>query len=237
MGTSRYGDPLIDALYTARKDLVDFVAVPELGYAVVEGSGAPGDAAFTDAIQALYAVSYGAHFAVRKATGDAPRVMPLEALWWIEGVDAEQAMARIAAQGSLPGDAGRNRWRWRAMILQLPPVDEQLVKQAAEEAMAKRANPALDRLHYQTWAEGLCAQTLHVGPYSAEPATIESLHRAIVDQGLRPSGHHHEIYLGDPRRSAREKLRTILRQPLEAVHHAFAGGGVRAVHPAAGTSP
>jgi hypothetical protein len=63
---------------------------------------------------------------------------------------------------------------------------------------------------------GRSAQILHVGPYSDEPATVERLHAFIAEQGLRPSGRHHEIYLSDARRTAPERLRTILRQPVEA---------------------
>ena len=60
------------------------------------------------------------------------------------------------------------------------------------------------------------AQMLHVGPYSAEGPTIARLHAFLHEQGLAFDGHvqrHHEIYLGDPRRAAPDKLRTIIRQP------------------------
>jgi hypothetical protein len=56
---------------------------------------------------------------------------------------------------------------------------------------------------------------LHVGPYADEGLSIVRLHAGIAAAGYRPRGRHHEIYLGDPRRSAPEKLRTILRQPVE----------------------
>ena len=69
-------------------------------------------------------------------------------------------------------------------------------------------------LRIEALAEGRVAQVLHLGPYATERATIERLHGAIGEAGLRPRGRHHEIYLGDPRRSAPERLRTILRQPV-----------------------
>ena len=56
---------------------------------------------------------------------------------------------------------------------------------------------------------------LHVGPYAAEGPTIERLHAFIHEQGFDFNGRvnkHHEIYLSDPRRSAADKLRTIIRQ-------------------------
>ena len=58
---------------------------------------------------------------------------------------------------------------------------------------------------------------MHIGPYSAEGPTIERMHRFIVENGYQPAGKHHEIYLGDPRRTAPEKLRTVLRQPVRRV--------------------
>jgi hypothetical protein len=207
-------DPVIDALYRVRKGKVEFVDVPELGFVVIEGTGAPGGDTFTNALQALYSVSYGAHFALKKATGNAPRVMTLEALWWMEGAHADAAMARLAA-GGVSDDAERDRWCWQAMIVQLPPIDETLIAAAVAEAATKKPNPALSTLRFQRWAEGPSAQIMHIGPYSTEPASIAALHQAIAGHGARPRGRHHEIYLGDPRTAAPDKLRTILRQPIE----------------------
>ena len=192
----------LGALYRARAGRVDFVDVPELGYVVVDGSGAPDGPEFAAALQALFPVSYGAHFAHRKRTGDAPKVMPLEALWWVDGDPAQWL------------HADRSDWHWRALIAQPDPIDAADVVTATAQARAKHPGPALDRVRFVRWEEGRAAQVLHVGPYSAEGATIELLHDAIAAAGLVPRGHHHEIYLGDPRRCAPERLRTILRQPV-----------------------
>jgi hypothetical protein len=73
----------------------------------------------------------------------------------------------------------------------------------------------LDAVRFERWTEGPCAQIMHVGPYATEGASLVALHRAIAEHGDRPRGRHHEIYLGDPRTAAPEKLRTILRQPIE----------------------
>src|SRR4051794_11685466 len=58
----------------------------------------------------------------------------------------------------------------------------------------------------RVYAEGLVAQIMHIGPYAAEGPTIERLHRFIADHGYRCAGKHHEIYLGDPRKTAPERL-------------------------------
>jgi hypothetical protein len=215
MATKTTGDPLIDALYEVRKGKVEFVDVPELAFVVVDGGGDPGGDAFSDAVQALHAVSYGAHFAVKKAGRAAPRVMSLEALWWVEGADAQATMERFAAGEASIGESDRDTWRWRAMILQLPPIDEDVIVAAVAEARTKKDIASLDALRVERWTEGPSAQIMHIGPYSAEAASVVALHAAIVEHGLRPRGRHHEIYLGDPRTSAPDRLRTILRQPVE----------------------
>ena len=204
----------VEALYRASKSRVDIVDVPPLGFVAVTGRGAPDGPAFANAVQALYTVSYGAHFLLRKEQGEAPRVMPLEALWWMEDPDQQDIVTAVARGEATMADTDRDSWRWQAMIMQPAPIDEHTVLRAVEQAREKRLE-ALDGLHFERWEEGRCAQTLHVGAYSEEAPSIVRLHEGIAAAGYRPRGLHHEIYLGDPRRSAPEKLRTILRHPVE----------------------
>jgi len=196
----------LNELYTGRKGKVDFVDVPELGYLVIDGSGAPDETegSFQRAIQTLFKASYAVHFAVRKKRGEAPRVMPIEALWWVDGPDPAEF-----------DHAAPEAWRWRAQIMQPPPIDQGIVAGALRQLEVKGV-PGLADLRYELWVEGRCAQTLHVGPYDAEGPAIQALHQAISDAGYLPRGRHHEIYLGDPRRSTPERLRTLIRQPVEA---------------------
>ncbi len=44
--------------------------------------------------------------------------------------------------------------------------------------------------------------------------TIDRMDAYAQEHGLRLHGRHHEIYMGDPRRAAPEKLKTILRHPI-----------------------
>lgn len=206
-----------ESLLKVRKGTVEFADVPEFGFAVVTGSGAPGGAEFTQAIQALYSVSYGAHFLLKKQAGQAPRVMPLEALWWADGPGQQDILAAVALGRATMADTDRDRWCWQAMIMQPEPIGADLVAAALAQAQEKKPSPGLVRLRYERWAEGRCAQLLHVGPYAAEGPSIARLHQEIAAAGYRPRGRHHEIYLGDPRRSAPERLRTILRHPVEVV--------------------
>jgi hypothetical protein len=89
-----------------------------------------------------------------------------------------------------------------------------VVEAARAAAARKRPRAALDRVRLERFAEGRCAQVLHVGPYSAEGPTVAALHAFVASSGCTLAGRHHEIYLGDPRRSAPERLRTIVRQPV-----------------------
>ena len=81
----------------------------------------------------------------------------------------------------------------------------------------KKRPVSLDLVRLETLIEGRCVQRLHVGPYADEEAVLAELHeRFIPDNGLEMTGKHHEIYLSDARRVEPPKLRTILRQPVQA---------------------
>lgn len=199
-------------LYQAHRR-VELVEVPELLMVSVDGEGDPGGAAFADALRTLYGVTYPAHFLCRRRFGTAPRVMPLEALWWVAGGAATDTFTRVATREAGVEDVDRSLWRWRAFIVQPEPIDEGLLALAIA-AMARRSATTPPPVTVRRWREGRCAQLLHLGPYDAEAATIDALHDGIAALGYRPRGRHHEIYLGDPHRSAPERLRTILRHPV-----------------------
>lgn len=193
-----------------RPELVD---VPELLFLAVDGQGDPNTAAeYRSAIEVLYAVSYGLKFASRRSGGPDWRVSPLEGLWWVDGQAAGEPPTGDGDPAGWMGD--RSRWRWRALIRQPGHVTSELLADVLEAALAKRPLQAADRLRLERFHEGLSAQVMHVGPYAAEAPTIERLHAFIAEQGCVPSGRHHEIYLGDPRRAAPERLRTVIRQPV-----------------------
>lgn len=203
----------IASLYKTRKGTVDFVDVPPLLFAVVQGQGDPDGPAFAGAVQALFTVSYAAHFGLKKQSGEVTKVMPLEALWWFEDPDHTEPTEAVSAGFTGLGGFARESWRWQAMMVQPEPIDEALLERAVEEARPKGL-PSLELVRFERWEEGRCAQALHIGPYADEGQTIALLDAAITAAGLKVRGRHHEIYLGDPRRSAPEKLRTLLRHPV-----------------------
>jgi hypothetical protein len=173
---------------------------------MVDGQGDPNSsAAYAEAIQALYGLSYMLKFAIKKERAVALRVGPLEGLWWADD------MATFSA-----GRTGE--WSWTAMIVQPDLVGHELVERAREEVVRKRGtSAALERARLERFDEGLAGQVLYLGAYADEGPTISRLHDFIHELGYEFDGRvqrHHEIYLGDPRRSAPEKLRTIIRQPI-----------------------
>lgn len=191
---------MADPLLNGKPGRIDAVKVPPMRYLAVDGIGAPEGPAYAGAVTALYALAYGARFA-GKALGFDEKVGPLEGLWW-----ADDMADFLTGQ--------RDRWRWRMLILAPGWLDELSLESLRAKARQKRPDLAcLADVALFTLDEGDCLQALHRGPYSAEGPLIASIHSAIAARGARLGGHHHEIYLSDPRRVAPEKLRTILRQP------------------------
>jgi hypothetical protein len=191
-------------LYAAGRE-PSLVEVPTLAFLMVDGHGDPNTAAeYRDAVEALYAVAYAAKVAVKLAPdGIDFGVMPLEGLWWVPD------MSRFTIENT-------SDWSWTAMIMQPEPVTAEIVRAARRKAAAKKSLPALELLRLERFREGLAAQIMHLGPYADEGPTIAQLHAFIAEQGYAPTGKHHEIYLSDPTRSAPEKLKTLIRQPVAA---------------------
>jgi hypothetical protein len=198
------------------------VDVPDLLFLTVDGRIGKGETpglspAFQQAVQALYGAAYTLKFMAKKRKTNAVDypVMALEAIWWVEGARFEL---------SKPDD-----WSWRAMIMQPDLVTPAMFDEARATLRKKRPSPAMDLLRLERFHEGLAVQMMHVGPYSTEPATVARLQAFAAEQGLeqrrdheRKAGRlvvhdHHEIYLGDPRRSAPEKLKTVVRHPVRLV--------------------
>ncbi len=188
--------------YTASPKEVELVELPPLNFIMVDGTGDPNTSvAYRESIEVLYNLSYTLKFAIKKEEGIDYPVMALEGLWAVP-------------KGTTFSMVDRNSWLWTSMIHQPSCVTDRWFLRAKEIVNAKKTLRLLDSARLEEFAEGLSAQTMHVGPYSAEGPTIARLHSFIKEKGLHTRGRHHEIYLGDPRRAAPEKLRTIVRQPV-----------------------
>lgn len=192
----------LKAFYNPSRKAPMLVDVPEFNFIMIDGEGDPGVAqAYLDAVGALYGVAYTVKFAL-KAKGATPdfSVMPLEALWWADDMDDFI-------------NGRRDRWKWTAMIAMPDFVTAADVDEAKTQATKKKDNQSIADVRLEPFNEGPAAQIMYIGPYSGEGPTIAALHKLIDDNGKRLSGLHHEIYLSDPRRTAPEKLKTVIRQP------------------------
>lgn len=191
-------------LYSPPKNDFVVVDVPALSYLAVDGHGDPNTApSYAAAVEALFTVGYTLKFAGKKTDGRDFAVGPLEGLWWAEDPAAFAARDKSA-------------WSW-TMLIPVPEwVTADAVGAAVETAHAKKGNAAIREVELRSITEGLSVQILHVGSYDDEGPTLDRLHHEYMPaHGLEFNGHHHEIYLTDARRTAPEKLRTVLRQPVK----------------------
>ena len=184
------------------------VEVPTFRYLMVDGHGDPNTSpAYASALAALYPVAYAMKFASRRVLGRDYVVPPLEGLWW-----AEDMAAFTTARD-------KSQWHWTMMVMVPEWVGRDLFDAAVHRVATTKAPDRLADVRLEELSEGLCVQTLHTGSFDDEAGVLERMHREFLpSHGLRLAGTHHEIYFSDPRRTAPEKLRTLLRQPVAPAH-------------------
>ena len=193
-------------LYQPSAQVVSVVSVPAMNFLMIDGQGDPnGSQAYASAVAALFSVSYGLKFRVKKSELQVDYgVMPLEGLWWADD------MTRFSVHD-------RTDWQWTMMIMQPEFILSEMVAEAVSETYKKKPElDALAALRFERFAEGEAAQLLHLGPFSEEGPAVEHLH-AYVNANGALSGRHHEIYLSDITRAAAANWKTVIRQPLERV--------------------
>lgn len=187
--------------YRARRGVIELLDVPDARYLAIDGHGDPNGSEFGTAVSALYPVAYALKFGSKNDAGRDYVVPPLEGLWWADEM------------ATFTDERDKTRWDWTLMMLVPDWLDDEAV--AAASAKVRHRSERVGDVRVLLLSEGLCAQTLHVGPYDTEADVLATLHHEFVPQHrLRLTGRHHEIYLGDHRRVAPEKRRTILRQPV-----------------------
>ena len=196
-------------LYAPSAKNIELVDVPALQFAMIDGKVEPGDepassSEFQDALSALYGISYTLKFSSKqnKVNPIDYSVMALEGLWWVDSAEFDI-------------DDRSTTWFFTLMIMQPGHITSEIYKDAHQQLIKKKNQPALAKMRLETFCEGLSIQTMHIGPYRDEPVTIERMKAFASAKGLNLCGRHHEIYMGDPRRASPEKLKTILRHPVE----------------------
>jgi hypothetical protein len=202
-------------LYQPSAKQPGLIQVPRLQFAMIDGviekGSEPGKSpSFAEATQALYSISYTLKFMLKKRKTNAIDypVMALEGLWWVE-----DGMFDITI---------KDNWFYTLMIVQPDVITPDVFAEGLEQVRKKHGeSDALSKLHLAVFEEGLCVQTMHIGPYTTEPETIERMRAFAQEKGYRDcvgsGGKHHEIYLGDPRKADPSKLKTVLRHPVDRI--------------------
>lgn len=196
--------------YRARVGEFRLLQVPALRYLVLDGQGDPNsDPRYAATLQALYPVAYTLKFASKQELQRDYVVPPLEGLWWAGDMEV------------FTSARDKSQWEWAMMLLVPDWIGDEMVEAAIEAVRIKGAKTAagpparLDDVRLATLEEGLCVQTLHVGSFDDEAPVLEEMHHGFIpDNRLCLTGTHHEVYFSDPRKTAPEKLRTLLRQPV-----------------------
>lgn len=179
------------------------VDVPTMRFLMIDGHGDPNvEVAYREAVETLYGVAYALKFASKTQLDRDYTVPPLEGLWW--AADMESFVVRQ-----------KDKWDWTMMIMVPDWIGPAMIASTIDAVRKKKEPPALDLLRVEALEEGRAVQVLHIGPYDEEGPVLARMHQFVSDNGWVMTGKHHEIYLGDPRKSAPEKLRTILRQPIK----------------------
>lgn len=186
------------------------ITVPPMNFVTVQGKGDPNDPAgeYQAAMEVLYGLAYTIKMSYkgsRRMEGFFEYVVPpLEGLWHQQGVDGVDY-------------AHKETFEWTSMIRLPEFVTREEFDWAVQEATAKKKQD-FSTAEFRTYDEGLCVQCMHIGPYDTEPETLRQMDAFAAEQGYVPDFTagllHHEIYLGDPRRTAPEKLKTVLRHPV-----------------------
>lgn len=179
------------------------VTVPALKYLSVQGKGDPNTSKeFQDAFEALYGIVYTIKFLPKKEKAPKGFVdftpAPPEAQWWVPGKKIKDMK-------------NMSEWHWRLMIIVPDFVNQQLLKKVTKQVQEKKEVPSLSKVKLEKEKKGQAVQMLHIGSYATEEKTIEKMLEFMKEQKLKQRGRHHEIYLSDPNRTAKNKLKTIIR--------------------------
>ncbi|WP_137290603.1 GyrI-like domain-containing protein [Natronorubrum halophilum] len=193
----------LSEIYQQTDDEVSLVDVLELNYLMIDGHGDPNTSSeYEAAIETLYPLSYAIRAIIKEEEEFKYVVMPLEGLWWTDDMESFDV-------------ENKSEWQWTLMIMQPDFVTETIVERARDNVRDDKDLPSLSEMRFESLDEGTSAQTLHVGPFSDEGSTVKRIHEFIETRGFSLRGRHHEIYLSDMRRTEPERLKTIIRQPVE----------------------
>ncbi len=188
----------------------EIVTVPPVNYVAVRGKGDPNEADgdYAHAIGILYAISYTLKMSYKgdhKIPGFFEYVVPpLEGFWWQEGIKGVDY-------------TDKSSFNWISVIRLPDFITPEELEWAKAEVLRKKKIDC-SKAEFYSYDEGLCVQIMHIGSYDDEPASVQKMDEYLAANGyandLSDERMHHEIYLSDPRKTAVEKRKTIIRHPI-----------------------
>ncbi len=191
---------------TSKPALVEIEAAK---YLSILGKGDPSHPDYAATLQALYATAYGIKFWYKAQKKDFV-VAKLEGQWWYD-----ELQYKDIAMADAPTQIPRSEWYYR-MLIRLPEyVTEVAVQAIKDQVVSKKQITLAKQIELYEMQEGKCVQMLHIGPFDKEPETLQKMLEFSEANNLERNGLHHEIYLSDFNKTAPEKLRTILREPVK----------------------
>lgn len=188
------------------------VNVPPMNYIAVRGKGNPNleDSEYKRSLSLLYPIAFTIKMSKMGSCSIEGYfdfvVPPLEGFWW-------------QSDPSKPIDfSDKDAFNFISCIRMPDFATQDVLNWAISEATNKKGFD-FTKVELLPMNEGLCVQSLHVGPYDDEPATVDAMDAFARSEGyvsdFSPTRLHHEIYLSDPRKCKPERLRTVLRQPIK----------------------
>lgn len=195
-----------DFYFPKRPMIID---IPSMPFIMVRGKGNPNTSLdYKNAVEALYGLSFSIKMSKNRPEDYYEYVVPpLEGLWWLDGEPFDGTVI-----------SRKDDFVWIMMIRQPEFVTQEIFLSVKTNLAHKKPGLDLSQVVLEEFKEGLCAQIMHIGPYDEEKPTIDALEEFIASRGYRTemSGlrQHHEIYLGDPRKTAPEKWKTVIRHPI-----------------------
>ena len=195
------------------KSIPSVITVPEMNYIAVRGKGDPNEenGEYKKTIGLLYGIAFTIKMSYKgdhKIAGYFEYVVPpLEGFWWqegVKGIDYEhKENFQFISVIRLPDFVTKEDFDW-----------------AIGEA-SKKKKTDFSAVEFFTYDEGECVQCMHIGPYDNEPETVAAMHAYMEQAGytldITDNRYHHEIYLSDPRKTAPEKLKTVVRHPIKRI--------------------
>jgi hypothetical protein len=193
--------------YTASRK-PELVTIEPARYLSITGKGDPSSKEYGEKIEAFYSTVYTLKF-MYKALGQDFAVAKLEGLWWYD-----EALYGGVSMADAPVKIPRKEWCYR-MLIRIPDFAEAgVLQQAIEKVIDNKRILQAANVHVYEKEGERAVQMLHIGPFNNEPETLAQIFAFMKEHQLERGGRHHEIYLSDFRKTAPEKLRTILREPV-----------------------